>query len=153
MTLSRRLIILVATGGYVGNSPVAPGTVGSIWGLPIAFVLSQFPLGFASGILIALSVGAIWVAGRAAALMGRKDPGAIVIDEVVGMAVALLGLPLTPATIIGGFILFRLLDIIKPFPVGWLDRRLSGGTGIVADDVAAGIIANLILRVLLVWVV
>lgn len=85
--------------------------------------------------------------------MGRKDPGAIVIDEVVGMAVALLGLPLTPATIIGGFILFRLLDIIKPFPVGWLDRRLSGGTGIVADDVAAGIIANLILRVLLVWVV
>lgn len=151
MALSRRLIILVATGGYVGNSPVAPGTVGSIWGLPLAFALTQLPLSLASGILIALSVGAIWVAGHSATLMGRKDPGAIVIDEVVGMAVALLGLPFTPATILLGFILFRLLDITKPFPVGWLDRRLSGGVGIVADDVAAGIMVNLILRVLLFW--
>jgi phosphatidylglycerophosphatase A len=151
MVLSEKFIILFATGGYVGNSPIAPGTVGSLWGVPLAFALSHLPLGIATGILIVLMIGSIWVAGRSEALMGGKDPGAIVIDEVVGMAVALLGLPFAPATVIWGFILFRLLDIAKPFPIGWLDRRLNGGVGIVADDVAAGIFANLILRVLLVF--
>jgi phosphatidylglycerophosphatase A len=126
--------------------------VGTIWGLPLAFALSHFPLGIALGVLVVLTIGAIWVAGRSAALMGRKDPAAIVIDEIIGMALTLLGLPFTPVAVVWGFILFRLLDIAKPFPVGWLDRRLSGGIGIVADDVAAGLIANIILRVLLVWI-
>ena len=89
---------------------------------------------------------AVWVAHHAERIMGTKDPGAIVIDEVVGMLVACLGLSLTPASAVILFILFRLFDILKPFPVGWLDRRLSGGVGIVADDVAAGILANLVYR-------
>jgi phosphatidylglycerophosphatase A len=125
--------------------------LGTLWGLPIAFGLTYTPFGIALLIAAVLTVVAIWTAGRCARLMGAKDPGAIVIDEVAGMVAALLGLPFTATTALWGFGLFRLLDIAKPFPIGWLDRRLNGGLGIVADDVAAGVIANLILRIMLIW--
>jgi phosphatidylglycerophosphatase A len=123
-----------------------------LWGLPIALALTRTPFGIGLLITALLTAFAIWAAGRCADLMGIKDPGAIVIDEVAGMVVALLGLPFSVTTACWGFALFRLLDIAKPFPIGWLDRRLSGGLGIVADDVAAGVIANLILRLLLIWI-
>jgi phosphatidylglycerophosphatase A len=151
MARREQMIILFATGGYIGRCPVAPGTLGSLWGIPIAFALAQVPLGYALLITAVLIAVGIWTAGRSADLMGGKDPGAVVIDEVAGMVVAMLGLPFTFATALWGFVLFRLLDIAKPFPVGWLDRRLGGGLGIVADDIAAGAIANLILRAMLIW--
>jgi phosphatidylglycerophosphatase A len=145
------MINLFATGGYVGKCPFAPGTLGSLWGLPIAYALSRLPLGAVLLVVAAVMTGAVWVASRSATLMGEKDPGAIVIDEIVGMVVTLFALPFTAITAVSGFILFRLLDITKPFPIGWLDRRLSGGLGIVADDVAAGVVANLVLRIILIW--
>jgi phosphatidylglycerophosphatase A len=152
MAMRRQMIILLATGGYIGKSPIAPGTLGTLWGLPIAFILAHTPWGFSLLITALFTAVAIWVAGRSADLMGIKDPGAVVIDEVAGMVVTLLGLPFIATTALLGFALFRLLDIAKPFPIGWLDRRLSGGLGIVADDVAAGAMANVILRLMLIWI-
>ncbi len=129
--------------------PFAPGSFGTLAGLPICWLLSRVDLSI-SFPLIALSIPfAIWVAGKAEQILGKKDPGAIVIDEIVGMLVALAGLPFNAVTAVLGFVLFRVLDISKPFPIGFLERRFKGGTGIVLDDVAAGVIANITLRIIL----
>jgi phosphatidylglycerophosphatase A len=144
--LRHNAVLIVATGGYVGRIPWAPGTAGSLVGLPIIYVLAQLgPAGAAIGCVILTAV-AVWVAGMAERQLGLKDPGCIVIDEIAGMAVALLWLPLSPLTGAVGFLLFRLFDIWKPLPVRILERRLAGGWGIVMDDIAAGVLANLVLR-------
>jgi phosphatidylglycerophosphatase A len=89
---------------------------------------------------------AVWIAHEAECLLKTRDPGLIVIDEVAGMLVACWGLTLSVTAAAVLFALFRVFDILKPFPVGWLDRRLTGGVGIVADDIAAGILVNVIYR-------
>jgi phosphatidylglycerophosphatase A len=94
-------------------------------------------------------VFAVWIANDAEKLLKKKDPGCIVIDEIAGMAVTLFGLPFNLTTALIGFIIFRILDISKPFPIRALDKRVAGGVGIVIDDVAAGIFANLLLRLIL----
>ncbi len=141
-----RWILFLATGCGTGNIPVAPGTFGSLIGLVLAWGVA----GFASFYWVAFTLIfcglAVWVAHRAENLMGSKDPGAIVIDEMAGMLVACAWLPLTVFSAVVLFVLFRLFDIIKPFPVGWVDRHFSGGLGIVADDLVAGILANLAYR-------
>jgi len=96
---------------------------------------------------------AVWIADVAAKTLKRKDPGCIVIDEIAGMVVTLIGLPFNLTTAVTGFILFRILDILKPYPIRILDKRVSGGLGIVADDVAAGIFANALMRILLFFLV
>lgn len=146
MLFRDRWILFWATGCGTGKIPVAPGTFGSLPGLFLAWCVS----GWHEGLLVVFTLSfiglAVWVAHKAERILGSKDPGAIVIDEVAGMLVACLGLSLTAASAVILFILFRVFDIVKPFPVGWLDRRLTGGVGIVADDVAAGILANLVYR-------
>ena len=137
----------MATGGYIGRVPVAPGTFGSMIGLPLAFVLSTAGWIWSAAIIFAVILVAVWSAGEAARHLGDKDPGCIVIDEIAGMAVALLGMPFTPVNCLAGFILFRFFDILKPPPVRQLDRNLGGGWGIVLDDIAAGILANIVLRI------
>ena len=135
-----------ATGGFVGTLPLAPGTFGSLLGLPICFFLTQLPV-TVSVIAIGLFViAAVNIAGRAETVLNTRDPGCIVIDEVAGQMVALIGLPFNFPVVMGGFLVFRCLDILKPFPIGWLERRLSGGIGIVADDILAGLMANIIIR-------
>ena len=100
--------------------------------------------------MIALAVPfAIWIAGEAEKILGEKDPGAIVIDEILGMALTLAGLPFNATTAGLGFVLFRVFDITKPFPIRFVERRFKGGTGIVLDDVVAGVIANITLRIIL----
>ena len=89
---------------------------------------------------------AVYIADAAEKILKQKDPSCIVIDEIAGMMVTLIGLPFNPFTVVIGFIIFRILDILKPFPIRNLDERIPGGLGVVADDVAAGIIANLLLR-------
>ena len=146
MLFRDRWILFWATGCGVGKIPVAPGTFGSLPGLFLAWCGAGWHTGLLAFFTLAIGGFAVWVAHQAERIMGTKDPGAIVIDEVVGMLVACLGLSLTPASAVILFILFRLFDILKPFPVGWLDKHLTGGLGIVADDVAAGILANLVYR-------
>jgi phosphatidylglycerophosphatase A len=149
MNFREKAVLFLATGFYVGNIPPAPGTLGSLIGLALCFLLAGIQLPPAI-ILAVLFIGfAVWIAHAAEKTLKKKDPGCIVIDEVAGMVVTLIGLPFNLTTAVIGFIIFRILDILKPFPIRTLDKRLAGGIGIVADDVVAGIFANIILRVLL----
>ncbi len=139
--------MFVATGGYVGKIPFAPGTFGSLVGFPIVYVLSKLSLPMALLVTVLLILGAVWAAHLVEQQLGAKDPGCIVIDEIAGMCVALLGMPLTWTTGLAGFFLFRIFDIVKPPPARQLERKLSGGWGVVMDDVAAGLMTNIVLRV------
>jgi phosphatidylglycerophosphatase A len=147
MTFRDKVVLFLATGFGIGHIPVAPGTFGSILGLPLGFVLAELALPVAIAIAGLFVLGSIWIANVAEKLMQKPDPGCIVIDEIAGMAVTLVGLPVDLTTALMGFIIFRILDILKPFPIRYLDQRLVGGWGVVMDDVAAGIIANMILRI------
>jgi len=138
--------MFLATGFYAGRIPFAPGTFGSAVGIIFCYAFSWFDWPATIFLLFFLIATAILISQRAESLLKQKDPGCIVIDEIAGMVVVLLGLPFTAATAFFGFLIFRTLDIIKPFPIRQVERRLSGGTGIVMDDVLAGLIGNLILR-------
>ncbi len=138
--------MFLATGGLIGFSPVAPGTFGSLAALPVCLLISLMSVG--SGLIFvgALVMLSIWIAHAAEKMEAQKDPKQVVVDELCGMAVALFALPFTPVFIIGGFALFRVFDILKPFPIRWVDKKVPGGLGIVLDDVIAGVFANVSLR-------
>jgi len=147
MILKPKAVMFLATGAHVGRISFAPGTFGSLVALPIVYLfsLADWPLAvILTVILILLSV---WVAHLAEQQLKAKDPGCIVIDEIAGMCVTMLGIPLTLTTGIAGFFLFRVFDILKPPPARQMERILQGGWGVVMDDVAAGIMANIVLRV------
>lgn len=147
MKLREDAVIFLATGFYIGKLPFAPGTFGSLIGLPLSFTLAGISLGPAILFTLIFTLFATYIADAAEKLLKQKDPGCIVIDEIAGMVVALIGLPFNLITVVIGFIIFRILDISKPFPIRNLDKRISGGLGVVADDLVAGLIANLLLRI------
>ena len=149
MTLRKKTIVFLSTGCLIGKMPFAPGSFGTLAGLPICWLLSGFDAWISFSLILLTVPFAVWIAGEAEKILGKKDPGAIVIDEIVGMTLTLAGLPFTATTAGLGFVLFRVLDITKPFPIRFLERRFKGGTGIVLDDMAAGIIANIALRIIL----
>lgn len=140
-----RIALLVATGLGVGYAPFIPGTFGSIVGVAVAWTLA---LGGApatvAGAAAVTAIG-VWAGGRAEKVLGKHDPGAVVVDEIAGQILTLAFLPLTPRVLVLGFALFRILDILKPFPARRLES-LPGGSGIMADDLMAGIYANLLLQ-------
>jgi len=141
----KRFAVALATVGFAGYSPIAPGTVGSLVGLVIYLFTSHWPLSWQLGLLAGITAVGTWAASEAARFFGREDPGYVVIDEVAGQLVTLV---LTGAGALGavlGFFLFRALDIIKPWPAAQFER-LPGGLGIMADDLMAGVYANLILQ-------
>ena len=150
MTLERGIvfrgfILLSATGAGAGYFPVASGTAGSLLGIPLAFLLARSVSGFPL-VLVVLSaavVFACWVAGEADTLLGEHDSKKIVIDEIVGMLIALALLPPKPIVIVTAFVLFRFFDIAKPWPASYFDESVAGGAGVVLDDVFAGIYAGL----------
>jgi len=146
--MQKAAILFLATGAGTGYLPVAPGTAGTLVGLLLWLVLGRLALPAFCVTLIFLIVGAVWIAHQAEKIFAQKDPGCIVIDEIVGILVTLVGLPLTGTVVIVGFGVFRLLDIMKPFPIRDVERRISGGLGIVIDDVIAGVMGNLLLRLL-----
>lgn len=138
----------VATGFGAGHSPVIPGTAGSAVGLLLYWPLA--PLGTPAqlaAIVVVLLLG-IGAAEHVARRVGLEDPSLVVVDEIVGQWITLVFLPFTPLTAALGFVLFRVMDVVKPWPARQLEH-LHGGFGIMADDVMAGIYANLALRVLL----
>jgi phosphatidylglycerophosphatase A len=141
-------VMFLATGCYVGRIPVAPGTFGSLLALIPCFFLSGLPLAVTFGIILVFIGLAVWVATGAEEILKAQDPGCIVIDEVAGMMVTLAGLPFDVLTVLSGFIVFRILDIVKPFPIRTVERHFSGGTGVVLDDVIAGTMGNVLLRVM-----
>jgi len=148
MKLGSSFVVNIATCGFVGRIPFAPGTFGSIPGLLFYFLMSRLSPPAAACLIAGFILTAIWIAGKAQRSFEAKDPGCIVIDEIAGMAVTFFALPLNIYLGIAGFVLFRVFDILKPFPVGYLDKNLKGGVGIVMDDVAAGVLSNLLLHVL-----
>jgi phosphatidylglycerophosphatase A len=143
----------LAYGLGAGLSPMAPGTVGTLVAIPIFLLLAQLPAeGYVFAVLV-LIAAAIWACGRVARELGSDDPPAIVGDEVVGFlvamsAVATTAVPLTIGWLIMGFVLFRLFDVFKPWPVSLVQNRLRGGLGIVADDLVAGAMAWFVLKVM-----
>ncbi len=146
MKWHQKLALIIATGGGVGYLPKAPGTFGSLLALPFCYVLSRASIEVALTVLGAITCLAVIVSSRAEKILKTNDPGCIVIDEIAGQMFVFTGLVANWPLILVGFLLFRLLDIAKPFPMRWLDQRLTGGLGIVADDVLAGIIGNGIIR-------
>lgn len=145
----RRWILVVATGGGLGFAPVASGTFGTLAGVPVALVVAAIArtsptLAFVT--FLALVALAVVVAGEAERLFDELDCGKIVVDEVAGFAATMLFLPADVPTLVGGFLLFRLFDVWKPWPASWCDRELGGGPGVVLDDVVSGIYANFALR-------
>lgn len=144
----KRVALAVASFGYVGFFPIAPGTAGSVAALPLYAIVRWVGAPAADAIAIVLVlVAGVWAAGAAEDVLGAKDPGPVVIDEVLGMLVTLAAMPLSAGGVVAGFVLFRLFDIAKPFPAGRLER-LPGGAGIMLDDLAAGVYAHVGLRVL-----
>ena len=140
VSLADRLLLLVATGFGLGRAPVAPGTFGSLAGLPLAWGLSFLPLwGRVAGAIGCFLVG-IPICGAGARLLNAKDPGAVVFDEIAAFAVVFVVAPFNLATAVAGFVLFRLFDVWKPWPARRLEL-LPGGLGIMADDFAAGLYA------------
>ena len=146
MKFRERAVLFTATGFFIGTVPFAPGTFGSIIGLPICFLISRLDILTALICTILFILFAIWMAAAAEKVLKKKDPGEIVIDEIAGLIVTFMGIPFTLKSVIVGFILFRAFDILKPFPIGLLEKKVAGGPGIVLDDVLAGLYANLILR-------
>ena len=142
------IVMYLATGCKSGYSPIVPGTAGSLAALVPCWLLSLLPLPVSSMFLIAFIVLSIWVSELAENIVGRKDPGCIVIDEFAGMMITLLDVHFTWRSALAGFFIFRVLDILKPFPIRYLERTIPGGAGIVLDDVAAGVAAHILLRLL-----
>ncbi len=143
-----QLIMALATGFYVGMIPKAPGTWGSLAAFLPWFFIKDLSLTAYMILLAVLFVIGFFVSGSAEKILDRPDAGPIVIDEILGMFITLTLAPAHPMAWILGFILFRVFDIFKPFPVSWFDRQIHGGIGIMMDDVVAGLYAFCSLQIL-----
>ncbi|MCK5237710.1 MAG: phosphatidylglycerophosphatase A [Deltaproteobacteria bacterium] len=140
----RKLSVFIATGTYSGLIPIMPGTMGTLcWGIPLAYALSKLPTPHWAVAFVVFTAFSMIISHEAVKSFKKKDPGAIVIDEVAGFALAFFLIPFTVVNCIIVFILFRFFDILKPPPIKFFER-LPGGIGIVADDLIAGILANLV---------
>jgi len=140
-----RLAVWFATAGPAGYAPVAPGTAGSAVGVLIYVATWRATVNQQLLLLLAITLAGIWAADAAARHFGKGDPSHVVIDEVAGQLLTFAGLSVGGPGILLGFLLFRLLDIIKPWPARQLES-LHGGLGIMADDLMAAVYANLLLR-------
>ncbi|RMG27485.1 MAG: phosphatidylglycerophosphatase A [Gammaproteobacteria bacterium] len=130
---------LLALGFGAGLMPRAPGTFGTLAALPLYWVLaSTLALPAYLGVVAVLAGLGVFLCGRTARVLGAQDPGAVVWDEIVGLLLALAGVPPDWPWVLAGLVLFRGLDILKPWPVSWVERRFHGGLGIMADDLVAG---------------
>ena len=150
MRAVRQAITFLATGAYVGRVPVAPGTFGSALAIPLLLLLPRFGLSPATMIALIASVVALAmvICHRAGGGHAEVDRSEIVLDEVCGMLVAGAFIAPNAVSLALVFLVFRILDIVKPFPARYLDRRVKNGFGVVADDVVAGLYTNLLVRAL-----
>ncbi len=147
--LNEKFVTLAATGFGSGYAPLAPGTAGTLVGIPLYLIFSAMPWPLWLVTIIAFAFFAWQVSEEAEKLFGRKDARCIVIDEIAGLQWGLFLIAPTVLHVALGFFLFRLFDILKPFPARLFQERLPGGLGVVADDLAAGIYANGVLQLLI----
>lgn len=137
----------LAFGFGTGLAPFAPGTFGSLPGVLLFWLTMGFGLYVQLGVALALVLAGIWICGESARRIGVHDHGGIVWDEIAGMYVTLLIAPATPLGWVLAFVLFRVMDIVKPWPIRDLDHRLKGGVGIMLDDLAAALYASVLLGI------
>ena len=137
---------LVATVVYVGYAPLAPGTAGAAVAAMLYWILPESDAAMGLIALFILILSGVWASSRAEKIYG-KDASKIVVDEFAGFFVAVLLLPKTLFVVVLGFFLFRFFDIVKPYPIRAAER-LKGGLGVMADDILAGILTNVILRII-----
>ena len=145
------LPVWIATGGPAGYAPVAPGTFGSLIGLAIYFLIARWPIAAQLAAGAAITLIGTWAAGIAARHFNRSDPSYVVVDEIAGQVVTLIGLGTAWTTLLLGFVVFRALDIIKPWPANRLEA-MHGGTGIMADDLMAAIYGQVVLRAVIFFI-
>ena len=145
----KSLTRIISTFFYVGYFPLIPGTAGSLAGLIIYFLVKNNVLIYFLALVVLLILG-FWAGGRQEQLMQKKDPPSVVIDEVCGMLLSLIFVPYDIKLVIIAFFIFRALDMLKPFPVGRLER-MKGSLGIMIDDIAAGIYTNIILQIAVIF--
>jgi phosphatidylglycerophosphatase A len=129
-----------------GLLPGAPGTWGTLAAIPLYLLLAPLPLPIYALVLMGLALLGVWACSRAGRGLGIHDHPAIVWDEVVGYLLTMTAAPPGWPWVLAGFLLFRALDIWKPWPIRWLDRRVGGGLGVMLDDLAAGALALALLQ-------
>ncbi len=134
-----------------GCPPVAPGTFGTLAAIPLYWLMRDLDAVSYTLVCMAVFSLGIWACDRAAKQMGVHDHPSIVLDEVAGYLVTMAFIPFSIGAIVSGFILFRIFDILKPWPIRWIDKQVHGGFGIMLDDLLAGIFANLSLWVVVLW--
>ena len=142
----RRLGLLIATCGYIGFAPLAPGTVGSAAGVALFYLAQASGLPWVqAALIVTLFAAGVWAGSVAEEALGRTDPGPVVIDEVVGMLITMAWIPVTPLGALTGFLIFRVLDVVKPWPSRQFEA-MHGGLGVMADDAMAAVYGHLLLR-------
>ena len=146
------LILFLATGAYSGNISFAPGTWGTLVGIPLCYALSCLAWPIQILILVIFMPAAAWISGQGEQILDTKDPGAIVIDEIAGIMITLIFLPFNVMNVFVGFLLFRFFDILKPYPISKAETFFKGGTAVLMDDIIAGIFARVILEILIRWI-
>ena len=146
--LLRSPTLLLAFGFGSGLSPKAPGTIGTIAAIPLWLLLAQLPLASYLMVVLVSAIVGVYICGAAAKTLGVHDHGGIVWDGFVGFWIAMAAMPVTWTSLILGFALFRFFDIVMPWPISWLDKKVSGGFGIMIDDVIAGLAAAGIIALL-----
>ncbi len=150
MSFNGSFYFLLATVFGLGKAPAAPGTVATlVAGIPCFIVVGRFPWPMQLAFAGVLFWAGWYISGKAERELDRTDPGEIVIDEVCGYLVTMIGHTVSFSSIIAGFLFFRVFDIWKPWPIRSVERKLTGGAGIMLDDVLAGIYANFLVFIAL----
>ena len=144
----KRPVCFLGLGFGSGLAPFAPGTFGTIAAIPIYMLMEPLPLTIYLLVTTIFFILGIYICQKSADWLGKDDPSAVVWDEIVGYLVTMIAAPAGWQWIIIGFVLFRLFDILKPWPISWLDKNLHGGLGIMVDDVVAGVFAAFLLQLL-----
>ena len=139
-------IELLAVGFGSGLAPKAPGTFGTLAAIPIVILLSNASLAIYIGLTVLFAIVGVHICGQAARNVGVHDHPAIVWDEIVGYMIAMIAMPINVYTLFLAFVLFRIFDIAKPWPISWLDKHCKDGFGIMIDDIVAGIAALVIMH-------
>ena len=141
-------IQFLALGFGSGLLPKAPGTFGTVAAIPIFLLMSYLSVSIYLVVVVIMSVAGVYICQKAADAAGVHDHGAIVWDEIVGFLITMFLIPLSWQSILVGFLLFRLFDIFKPWPISYLDKHVHGGLGIMLDDILAGLFALAIMHLI-----
>jgi len=143
--------LLLAFGFGSGLSPIVPGTMGTLVAVPLFWLMAPLAMPYYLALVLTAALVGIYLCGYASKKLGVHDHKGIVWDEFVGLWITMIAVPLSWQTLTAGFVLFRIFDMAKPWPISWVDRKVHGGFGIMVDDVMAGIAAAVILQLLLAY--